>query len=367
VSAATTAGQVSALGESVGIDLREALVRAVDRRGFSAEELATLLGRIMDGEGTPAQAGALLTALRMKGESVDELVGAALAMRQRMLRVASEGDVLDTCGTGGDASGSVNVTTLASIILAAVGVRVAKHGNRALSSRAGSHDVLEALGIDPAPSPELAERCLRETGICFLFAPTHHAATRAIAAVRRELAFRTLFNLLGPLTNPASPRHHLNGAFSLGACEALAQAHRALGARRALVLHASSGLDEFAPCGATHLVELDESGTLRRRDVTPADFGLGEASLAGLKGGNAETNARILRETLAGAPGAVRISALMTASAGLYVTRVVSDLRAGAALAASALDSGQAVNLLERLRQFCPAGQRGMAAPNEPG
>ena len=225
----------------------------------------------MDGEGTPAQVGALLTALRMKGETVDEVVGAARAMRARMLTVdAAATAVLDTCGTGGDGSGSVNVSTLASFIVAACGVQVAKHGNRALSSRSGSHDVIEALGLDPAPEPRAGRRAAwPRPGICFMFAPAYHAATKAVAGPRREIGFRTLFNLLGPLTNPAGARLHLNGVFARERCEFLARAHKALGSRRALVVHGTGGLDEIAPAGPTHVAELSADGNVRSYEITP--------------------------------------------------------------------------------------------------
>jgi anthranilate phosphoribosyltransferase len=336
------------------LDLRSALARVIERQDLGADEMAAVVGRIMDGEGTAAQVGALLTALRMKGETVDEVVGAALAMRARMVRVTAGEGVLDTCGTGGDGSGSVNISTLASFIVAACGVKVAKHGNRALSSRSGSHDVIEALGIDPAPSPELALRCLQEVGICFMFAPAYHAATKSVAGPRREIGFRTLFNLLGPLTNPAGARLHLNGVFARERCDFLVRAHKALGSRRALVVH-GGGLDEIAPSGPTQIAELSADGTIRSYEITPAAFGLPEADPAGLKGGDPSLNARILREALEGGPGAVRLSALMTAAAGMYVAGAAPDFVTGAARAAQVLDSGKALALLERLRALAPA------------
>ena len=343
---------------SPGLEIRAALARLVDRGDLTADEMAAVVGRIMDGEGTAAQVGALLTGLRMKGETVDEVVGAARAMRARMQTVALPGAaeirLLDTCGTGGDASGTVNVTTLASFIVAGAGVKVAKHGNRALSSRAGSHDVIEALGIDPAPGPALALTCLEQTGLCFMFAPIYHAATKAVAGARREIGFRTLFNLLGPLTNPAGVRFHVNGVFAKERCEFLARAHKALGARRAMVIHGSGGLDEIAPRGPTHVAELLEDGRLVSRDITPADFGLAETDPAGLVGGDAATNARILLDTLAGAPGAVRSTALMTAAAGLYTIGAASDLRSAVAAASASLDSGRAQAVVDQLRVLSP-------------
>jgi anthranilate phosphoribosyltransferase len=344
------------------LDIKAALGRVIERQDLGAEDAAAVVGQIMDGAATAAQVGALLSALRMKGEAVDEVVGAAQAMRSRMLRVTSDAPVLlDTCGTGGDGSGSVNVTTLASFVLAACGVKVAKHGNRAMSSRSGSHDVIEALGLDPAPGPELAARCLAEAGLCFMFAPAYHAATKHAAGPRRELGFRTLFNLLGPLTNPAGARYHVNGVFAASRCAFLAQAHKALGSRRALVVHGAGGLDELAPRGSTLAAELREDGTIATTDLVPADFGLPEEDPAGLRGGDAAANARLLLAALSGrrgggddAPPAVRTVVLMTAAAGLYVAGVAPDLRAGAEQAAAALDAGAAGAVLERLRALCP-------------
>jgi len=334
--------------------VREALGRIVDGQTLSACEMTGVVGQIMDGGATPAQVGALLTALRMRGETVDEVVGAAEAMRERMLRVETKFPVLlDNCGTGGDGSGSVNVSTLAALILAAAGVKVAKHGNRALSSKSGSHDVLEALGINPAPSPELAKHCLVEAGICFMFAPVFHAATKNVAGPRREVGFRTLFNLLGPMTNPAGTKFHVNGVFARERCEFLARAHGQMGSQRAMVVHGSGGLDEFSPSGPTFVAELAD-GRVHCYDVRPTDFGLDEAAADGLKGGEPPHNAALLVETLRGKPGASRVSALMTAAAGLVVVGLAPSLREGTRLAAAALDGGKAMAMLERLRTLAP-------------
>jgi anthranilate phosphoribosyltransferase len=336
------------------MDLRAALARVVERRSLSADEMAEVVGRIMDGEATPAQVGALLTALRMKGETVDEVVGAARAMRARMLTPQPPAaPLVDMCGTGGDGSGSVNVSTIAAFVVAGCGVPVAKHGNRAMSSRAGSHDLIEALELDPAPGPDLAGRCLSETQLCFLFAPAYHAATKHAVGPRRELGFRTFFNLLGPLTNPAGARFHVNGVFAAERCEFLAQAHAALGSQRAMVIHGAGGLDEFAPAGATQVAELHD-GAVRSYQVRPADFGLPEADPAGLRGGEPADNARLAVETLRGAAGAIRTAVLATAAAALYVTGNAADLRAGAARAAEALDGGRALAVLEQLRRVAP-------------
>jgi anthranilate phosphoribosyltransferase len=335
--------------------LREALVRLIEGRHLSTEEMTWIVGEIMEGRVTPAQIGALLTALRMKGETVGEVVGAALAMRERMVVVPTQESVLlDTCGTGGDGSGSVNVSTLASILVAACGVKVAKHGNRALSSRSGSHDVIEALGIHPSPGPEAAAECLSKTGICFLYAPSYHAATKHAAGPRRELGFRTLWNLLGPLTNPAKATYHINGVFSRDRCEFLARALGQLGSRRAMVVHGEGGLDEFAPRGKTFVAELKD-GVVSTYETTPRDFGLDEEDPVGLLGGEPTHNAHLFLDTLRGRPGAGRTTALMTAAAGLFVVGKVTTIRAGVNLAAQALDGGQALALIDTLKRISPA------------
>jgi len=339
-----------------GLGIKEALAQVADRRDLSADDMAAIVGMFMDGQATPAQIGGLLTALRMKGETVDEVVGAARAMRARMLRVPVAGSatsLVDTCGTGGDGSGSVNVSTLAAFIVAGCGVKVAKHGNRALSSRSGSHDVLEALGIDPAPPPLLASRALAETNLAFLFAPLYHAATKAVAGPRRELGFRTVFNLLGPLTNPASAPFSVNGVFARDRCELMARAHQALGTQRAWVLHGEGGLDEIAPRGPTFVAELRD-GAVHTFELTPERFGLPASDPAGLRGGEPSFNARVLTEALAGAPGAVRNVAVMTAAAALYVAGAEPELTAAAARAGAALDDGSARRVLERLRALTP-------------
>jgi anthranilate phosphoribosyltransferase len=350
---------VTAASGAAGFGIREALARVSERKDLTVDQMADVVGQVMDGAATPAQIGGLLVGLRMKGETVEEIVGAARAMRARMVPVAFDGgDVLDTCGTGGDGSRSVNISTLASFIVAGAGVVVAKHGNRAQSSRSGSHDVIESLGLDAAPAPELALRCLREAKLAFLFEPAHHAATRHVGGPRKELGLRTLFNMLGPLTNPAGARYHMNGIFSRERCEPLARAHALLGSARALVVTGAGGLDEIAPAGPTYVAELRD-GAVRGYEVTPADFGLAEVDPAGLLGGEPDFNARIMLETLSGGASAsphlaVRNAALMAAGAALYVSGHAPDLRAGTVRAAAALDGGAARDVLERLRAIVP-------------
>jgi anthranilate phosphoribosyltransferase len=337
------------------VNVREALARIIDRQDLTADQMAEVIGEIMDGQATPAQIGGLLIGLRMKGETVGEIVGAARAMRQRMVGVAFDDQVMvDTCGTGGDGSRSINVSTLAAFVVAAAGVTVAKHGNRAQSSQSGSHDVIEALGLNPAPAPDVAARCLREARLAFLFAPAHHAATKHANGVRREVGVRTLFNLLGPLTNPCGARFHVNGIFSRERCELLAQAHAALGSSRAMVVHGAGGLDEFAPAGATFVAELSD-GKVRGYELMPSAFGLDESDPAGLRGGEPADNARIALEVLGGGgPEAARNATLMTAAAALYVSGGARDLAAATTTARTVLAGGGALEVLEKLRRISP-------------
>jgi anthranilate phosphoribosyltransferase len=329
------------------VELATAIARVVAGQDLSAEEMAAAIGRIMDGEATPAQMGAFLVALRMKGETVGEVVGAARAMRARAqkLRVPA-GVVVDTCGTGGDGRGTINVSTMAAIVVAAAGVRVAKHGNRALSSRAGSADLLEALGVQVVAPVETVERCLEEVGIGFMFAPAFHGATKHAAPVRREIGVRTLFNLLGPLTNPAGARHQVIGLYDVKWLEPIARALGQLGSERVMVVH-GGGLDEIAPAGETDVAELRE-GEVRRYRLSPRDFGLDEQDPAGLDGGDAAENAAIARALLSGERrGAARSAVVMAAAAAIHIATNQS-LYEGARLAEKLLDDGSAAALLER-------------------
>ena len=337
------------------LGIRDALARVVAGHDLAADEMAAVVGQIMDGQTTPAQIGALLTALRMKGETVDEVVGAARAMRARMTTIDFTAEAMvDTCGTGGDGSRSINVSTIAAFVVAAAGVAVPKHGNRALTSQAGAHDVIEALGLDPAPAPALSARCLREARLAFLFAPAHHAATKHVAGPRKELGFRSVFNMLGPLTNPCGVRMHVNGIFARERVELLARAHAALGSQRALVVHGAGGLDEFAPAGATFVAELAD-GKVTTRELRPADFGLTDSDPAGLAGGTPADNARIALDVLRGSgPEAARSAVLMTAGAALYVSGAAPGLRAATEKAAAVLAGGGALGVLETLRRIAP-------------
>ncbi len=284
-------------------EIRRAIGRALDKQDLSRAEMAEVVGQIMDGQATAAQIAGLLVALRAKGEAVDELVGAATAMRSRALALSCHAPErgIDTCGTGGDGAGTINVSTLAAILIAASGGVVAKHGNRALSSKCGSADVLEALGVNTDADPAIVERCMTNAGIGFAFAPRFHAATRHVGGPRKELGTRTIFNLLGPLTNPANVKHQVVGVFSRQWCEPIAAALGALGLRRAAVVHGAGGLDEIAVHGETFVAIWDaDEGGVRAQQISPGTFGCDELPADGLAGGDAPHNADILRKVMAG-------------------------------------------------------------------
>jgi anthranilate phosphoribosyltransferase len=328
--------------------IREAIAALVNEgRHLSEEEAAAVMTEVMEGQATPAQLGAFLVALRLRDETVDELVGMARVMRRFALRVPLEPPLLDTCGTGGDGRGTFNASTAAAIVAAAAGARVAKHGNRAASSHCGSADLLEALGARIELGPEQVARCVREVGIGFMFAPAFHPAMRHAAAPRREIALRTVFNLLGPLTNPAGASHQLLGVPEAAVGEKVAQALLRLGARRALVVHGSDGLDEVSPSAPTLVWEVT-GGDVRHYRLTPQDAGLEPVPLTAVCSSDPQQNARLLRSLLAGERGPLRDFVLLNAGAALLAAELAGDLREGVALAAEAIDSGAAARKLEQ-------------------
>ena len=328
--------------------IREAIAALVNEgRHLSEEEAAEVMTEIMEGRATPAQLGAFLVAMRLRDETVDELVGMARVMRRFALRVPLEPPLLDTCGTGGDGRGTFNASTAAAIVAAAAGARVAKHGNRAASSRCGSADMLEALGARIELGPEQVARCVREVGIGFMFAPAFHPAMRHAAGPRREIGVRTVFNLLGPLTNPAGASHQLLGVPDANVGEKMARALQRLGARRALVVHGSDGLDEVSPSAPTLVWEVMQ-GDVRHYRVTPQDAGLDPVPLTAVCSSDPQENARLLRSVLAGQQVPLRSFVLLNAGAALVAAEMARDLREGVALAAEAIDSGAAVEKLER-------------------
>jgi anthranilate phosphoribosyltransferase len=302
---------------------------------------------IMTGEATPAQIAAFLMALRVRGETVDELTAGARTMRAKALRVAAPSDAIDIVGTGGDGAHTYNISTATSIVVAAAGVPVAKHGNRAASSKSGTADALTALGVKLEISPEEIGRCIAEAGIGFMFAPAHHAAMKYVAPVRAELGTRTIFNLLGPLSNPAGVKRHVIGVFAPRWVEPFAETLRNLGSERALVVH-GDGLDELSTTGISYVAEL-KNGKIGTYEVTPEEAGLPRATLADLRGGTPAENARAIVELLDGAKGAYRDIVLLNAAAALLVAGKGNDLKEGVALAARVIDSGAAKATLARL------------------
>src|ERR671923_722050 len=315
---------------------------------LSRDEAAQAFDRMMSGEATPSQMGALLMALRVRGETVEEITGAVTAMREKMLQVAAPADAVDIVGTGGDASGSFNISTCAALIVAGAGVPVAKHGNRALSSRSGAADVLAALGVNIELTPEGVSRCIKQAGIGFMFAPAHHPAMKNVGPTRVELGTRTIFNLLGPLSNPAGVKRQMVGVFSRQWVQPLAQVLKNLGSDSVWVVHGSDGLDEITTAGVTHVAALEE-GVVRTFEITPDELGLERVKPEALRGGSAKENAQTLIDVLKGKRGAFRDVAVLNAAAALMVAARAKDLKSALALAQSAIDSGDAAGRLQRL------------------
>jgi anthranilate phosphoribosyltransferase len=335
--------------------IREALDALLSQqRDLDEDEAAGAMADIMEGVATPAQVGAFLAALRLKGETVDEIAGMARVMRQHALRVAHNGRLIDTCGTGGDGANTFNVSTAAAFVAAAAGASVAKHGNRAASSACGSADVLEALGARIELTPEQVADCIAECGVGFMFAPAFHPAMRHAGPVRRDLGVRTVFNILGPLTNPAGAVGQLLGVPSADLVEKIATALGRLGTEHALVVHSDDGLDELSLAAPTLVCEVSASGIHSYR-VTPEEVGLERAPRAAVLGGDRDQNARMMRAVLGGAEGPVFDYTLLNSAAALVVGGAASDLAAGVARAREILASGMALDVLDR---FIAATQR---------
>jgi anthranilate phosphoribosyltransferase len=332
--------------------LKDALVKIAGAQSLTADEAASAMGEIMDGAATPAQIAAFLTALRMKGETVDEIAGCARAMRQRSVKVdAGPGVVLDTCGTGGDGLGTFNISTVAAFVVAACGVKVAKHGNRAASSACGSADVLEELGIALEQPPERIAASIDEHGFGFMFARAHHPAMRFAAPVRQELGTRTVFNVLGPLANPAGARDGVFGVYSAALARTYAETLAGLGASRAFVVHGDGGLDELSPSGPNLVVEVTD-GAIQEWELDPRSLGIYPSSPDELTGGSATENADAVRRVLGGEPGGRRDAVILNAGAALVAAGLATDVGEGVEMAAAAIDSGAAVATLERLVAF---------------
>ncbi|ABD07499.1 anthranilate phosphoribosyltransferase [Rhodopseudomonas palustris HaA2] len=330
------------------IDFKAVIAKVATGASLTRDEAANAFDAMMSGDATPSQMGALLMGLRVRGETVDEITGAVTTMRAKMLTVAAPPDAVDVVGTGGDGSGSVNVSTCTSFVVAGCGVPVAKHGNRALSSKSGAADVLNALGVKIDITPDHVGRCVAEAGIGFMFAPTHHPAMKNVGPTRVELATRTIFNLLGPLSNPAGVKRQMIGVFSRQWVQPLAQVLQNLGSESIWVVHGSDGLDEITLSGPTAVAEL-KNGEIRTFEIGPEDAGLPRAPADALKGGDAEANAVALRAVLEGMPGPYRDVALLNAAATLIVAGKAKDLKEGVALGAQSIDSGAAEARLKKL------------------
>ena len=336
------------VSDSASLDMKDVIALTAAGHALSADQAKHAFDIMMSGDATPSQMGGLLMALRVRGETVDEITGGVMAMRAKMTHIKAPDDAIDTCGTGGDASGTYNVSTAAGLVVAASGVTVAKHGNRALSSKAGSADVLTALGVNIETTPETVERCIADVGIGFMMAPRHHGAMRHVGGTRVELGTRTIFNLLGPLSNPAGTRRQLIGVFAKEWIRPLAEVLGRLGSERAWVVHGADGLDEITTTATTYVAELKDGG-VETFEISPELAGLPFARPEELKGGDAKHNASALTAVLNGKPSAFRDIVLLNAAAALLVAEKAKDLRMGIAMAAEAIDSGAAKAVLERL------------------
>ncbi|MDX1716377.1 MAG: anthranilate phosphoribosyltransferase [Anderseniella sp.] len=335
-------------------DLKPLIAKIADAKPLSVDEAREAFNIIMSGEATPSQIGAVLMGLRVRGETVDEITGAVMTMREKMIRVSAPADSLDIVGTGGDASGSYNVSTCAALVAAGAGLHIAKHGNRALSSKSGAADTLAALGVNIEAKPETISRCITEAGVGFMFAPAHHAAMRHVGPSRVELATRTIFNLLGPLSNPAGVKRQIVGVFAKQWVEPLAHVLNKLGSEAVWITHGEGGLDEITPTGTTWVAELKD-GKVSTFEIQPEDAGVQRRTLEELKGGDADYNAKALRAVLGGEKNAFRDAATMTAGAALLVAGKAKNLKEGTAQAEQAIDSGAAEKVLAKLAEVSNA------------
>jgi anthranilate phosphoribosyltransferase len=332
----------------VADDFKTLIAKVATGASLTREEAAGAFDRMMSGEATPSQMGGLLMALRVRGETVDEITGAVTTMRAKMLSVKAPAGAVDVVGTGGDASGSFNISTCAAFIVAGAGVPVAKHGNRALSSKSGAADVLQSLGVRIELDSKQVSMCIRDAGIGFMFAPAHHPAMKNVGPTRVELGTRTIFNLLGPLSNPASVKRQMIGTFSKHWVEPMAQVLKNLGSESIWVVHGSDGLDEITTAGPTSVAAL-EGGKIRTFEVTPEDAGLPRSKPDALLGGDAEHNAKALLDVLKGKPGPFRDVSILNAAAALIVAGKAKDLKQGALLAGKSIETGEAEGRLDRL------------------
>jgi anthranilate phosphoribosyltransferase len=333
----------------MSMDMQTAIRAVTERKNLSADDMKAVMRLIMTGEATPAQVGGFLVGLRMKGETVDEVAAAAAVMRELATHVdVDTRNLVDTCGTGGDASGSFNISTASAFVVAAAGGRVAKHGNRSISSKSGSADVLEAAGVNLELSPEKVAECVNEIGVGFMFAPMHHSAMKHAIGPRREMAVRTIFNVLGPLTNPAGAPNQVLGVFSNDWVKPLAEVLKQLGSEHVLVVHAEDGLDEISIAGVTHIAELVD-GEIKTYDVSPEDFGMEAVSLDQVRAQDAADSLAIIKRVFANEAGPARDIVCLNAGAAIYAAGLTATLAEGVARAAEVIASGEAAEKLQAL------------------
>ncbi|MCF8110959.1 MAG: anthranilate phosphoribosyltransferase [Desulfobacteraceae bacterium] len=331
---------------------RDLLYKIYQRRDLTEEEMSAMLGHIFTGSTTDAQIGALMGALATKGETYEELAGAARAMRKKAIRIETPArDVIDTCGTGGDSTGTFNISTVTAFVVAGCGVVVAKHGNRSISSQCGSADLLEALGVNLEVDPEIVEEAITDIGIGFLFAPRHHGAMKYAAKARKEVGLRSIFNMLGPLTNPAAANRQLVGVFAPELTEMFARALKRLGAKRALVVHGHDGMDEISVCAPTRVCELKDD-RITTYDISPDSYFGRLADPEEILGGDSDLNARITKNILSGEKGACRDIVLINSAAALMAADRAQSIKEGIAMAQSSIDTGAAMDKLESLVEF---------------
>ena len=331
--------------------INEAIIKLTNKENLSYEEAKAVMNEIMSGEASDVQKSAYLTALTMKGETIDEITGSAEEMRNHAVQLSHEGDVLEIVGTGGDKSDSFNISTTSSLVIASAGIPVAKHGNRAASSKSGAADVLESLGVNITISPQKSAELLQNIGICFLFAQSYHTAMKYVGPIRKELGIRTIFNILGPLANPASANLQVMGVYDESLVEPLAKVLSNLGVKRALVVYGQDRLDEISASAETSLCEVKD-GTFKSYTISPEQFGLTRCKKEELTGGTPDENAAITKAVLAGGQGARRTAVVLNAGAGLYVAGKADSIEAGVRLAEELIDSGKAEKKLEEFVKY---------------
>lgn len=331
--------------------IKEAIIKLTNKENLSYEEAKAVMNEIMSGEASDVQKSAYLTALTMKGETIDEITGSAEEMRNHAVQLSHEGDVLEIVGTGGDKSDSFNISTTSSLVIASAGVPVAKHGNRAASSKSGAADVLESLGVNITISPRKSAELLQNIGICFLFAQSYHTAMKYVGPIRKELGIRTIFNILGPLANPASANLQVMGVYDESLVEPLAKVLSNLGVKRALVVYGQDRLDEISASAETSVCEVKD-GTFKSYTISPEQFGLTRCKKEELTGGTPDENAAITKAVLAGEQGARRTAVVLNAGAGLYVAGKADSIEAGIRLAEELIDSGKAEKKLEEFVKY---------------